>query len=62
MTKDQVIKRLCGLITIVGGEEFGHELIHDCICGKNPIPKDNPKVDEKIINFIEDCVMEKLHG
>jgi hypothetical protein len=62
MTKEEVIKRMCQLITQVGSsQKFQSLFSHDCICGENKIAGNNPRVDIEIIQFIEKAVQEKLN-
>ena len=55
MTADEVIERLCKLVTKVGEQEFNHKHMHDCFCGENAtFPFEG--VDEEVIAFIEKAV------
>jgi hypothetical protein len=50
LNKNNVVLRLCRLITDVGGGVFNHKSQHDCICGKIGF------VNKKVIEFIEEAV------
>jgi hypothetical protein len=49
MNKQDVIERLCRLVTKVGTDVFGHVQAHDCFCRNNA----NPHIDSNVIEFIE---------
>ena len=60
MRKNEAITRLCALVTLVGTSEEQFELSsHDCFCQRFD---DDPffQMDEKIIEFIEGAVHDKL--
>lgn len=60
MTKEQVLERLCIVVTKVGAEAFHEAEAHDCFC---PVGQSNPstfRVDEAVMKFIEDAVDEKI--
>ena len=60
-TKQEVITRLCALVTEVGVVKYKNSVTYDCFCGANPLG--NRKyfaVGEEIIEFIESAVTEKL--
>lgn len=58
MTKNEVIAKLCELCTKVGNEHFKHEISYDCFCDENMT---SFQFDEKIIEFIETAVEEKIN-
>ena len=59
MTIIEATRRLCALVSEVGEKKFKHELVHDCICGDNPIGE---RVDEPVIEFIEEAVRNALRA
>ena len=61
MERKQVIERLCALVTEVGSQNFNDILPHDCFCGNNTFSGDNFQCDDKIIEFIEYAVREKIY-
>ena len=58
MNKQEVLEKLCTLVSKVGEEHFNNKVVHDCICGQNPFSMD--EVHEDVIGFIELAVREKL--
>jgi len=54
----EATKRLCSLVTEVGGKQFNHAYAHDCFCGGNLYPGE--RVDDPIIEFIEKSVREAI--
>lgn len=61
MTKREVIKRLCKIVTTVGSH-LKHTVEHDCICGENPLAKDRTVVGERVLVFIEEAVAWKIRS
>ena len=61
LSEEQVIERLCGLATLVGGKKFNHELPHDCFCQCNEVHGCGFQFDEQIIKFIEAAVLKELN-
>ena len=62
MTKDEVINRLCALVSRVGAEAFDDAYTHDCFCGDSNMrlrPEDI-RVEELVLEWLEDAVEEKL--
>lgn len=60
MTKDQIISRLCSLMSNVANHFQDDLLESDCICGENEFIGDKPQVNNKIIEFIELSVKNNL--
>lgn len=60
MTKQEVLERLCALVTTVGELEFDSTLSHDCFCGRIDVDDRYFRVEEEVIDFIVDAVREKL--
>jgi len=60
MNKDEVIYRLCELVSKVGRQKFNNSYPHDCFCGENPLKIGIFHVDEVVIDFIEEAIEEKL--
>jgi hypothetical protein len=56
LSKQEVITRLCELVTNVGGEVFNHRLGHDCFCGINTLPDEHFRVDSEVIEWIEEAI------
>ena len=59
MDKEEVISRLCGVVTAVGTGVFKNKESHDCFCDSAVIPY--PVVSPDIIEFIEDAITEAIH-
>ena len=58
---NDVIERLCALVSEVGHRQFADVAPHDCFCGKNPRGKERDfQVDEDVITFIETAVHSRL--
>lgn len=62
MTREDIIARLCALVSTVSEVRFHNIYPHDCFCGNIEYPKDYFKVDEMIIKYIEDTILEKLEN
>lgn len=63
MTKNETIERLCALTSQVGsGQKFANKFAHDCFCHKARHPEWSFEFDEKIIQFIETAVQERLNS
>jgi hypothetical protein len=62
MKKQEVIERLCILVSKVGEEVFEDGLAHDCFCGVNmfSLNEDSIVVSEEIIQFIETAVEQHI--
>jgi hypothetical protein len=56
MDREETIRRLCGLVTEVGSEDFKNKVEHDCFCS---FGVDRPQVSEEVIAYIEQAVDEK---
>ena len=56
MNREQVIERLCELVSKVGREVHHSEISHDCFCDERN-KDDYPIVHSNVIEFIE-CVIE----
>jgi len=59
MTKQQVLERFCALSSKVMEDHFKCAIPADCFCDING--HTFIEFDEKIIQFIEDAVQEKLN-
>jgi len=59
MNKDQVIERFCILSTKVMSQQFKSQIPADCFCSLTPFHFQ--VFDERIIEFIESAVEEKLN-
>lgn len=60
MGKDEVIRHLCELVTLVGREVFKNALEHDCFCGQTPISSMFQTVHPEVIAFIDCAVMARI--
>lgn len=58
--KNEVIERLCCLVTKVGAEEFDQELTHDCFCHRSGTGNSGFNCDAQILEFIENAVNAAL--
>lgn len=56
LSKQEVITRLCQLVTEVGEEMFKNSIGHDCFCGMNPMPDEHFRVDSEVIEWIEEAI------
>jgi hypothetical protein len=57
MTRQEVITRLCELVSLVNAEVFQFRVASDCFCEEGNV---NFQFEEEVIRFIEDAVKEKL--
>lgn len=61
--KQEVVNRLCSIVSTIGKEHFKSKEAFDCICHKNlsMIPKvENFQFSESILDFVEEAVKEKM--
>ncbi len=65
MTKQDVLTRLCALMTKVAEERFNMEyrgmgVAHDCFCAAQQENGAFYQMDERVIKYVEGVVEEKL--
>jgi len=60
MTRQDVLQRLCSLCHAVNAKHFEFNTPSDCFCEHRPHSDINFQFSEKIIEFIESAVNEKL--
>jgi hypothetical protein len=61
--REKVVKRLCMLSGGILNTVYGYHIPGDCFCGENQKTwtwEDGYRYDEKVIEFIEDAVREKI--
>ena len=61
MNKQQVIKRFCKLASEVASIKFHNGFASDCFCGLNKLKIGDFRFEEKVFQFIEEAVKEKLN-
>lgn len=54
MTRDEVIARLCALVSEVGDKVFHDQHQHDCFCGHNDI--EFGRVESEVVDWLEHAV------
>ena len=62
MTKQDVIERLCKLVTKVGSKQFNHEIPHDCFCHESGTGENGFCIDGDILTFIEESVVNAINN
>ncbi len=64
MNRDEVLNRLCAVVTKVGVSVFDSTCPHDCFCPSGEMLSRASirfhSVDEEIVRFIEDAIDEKI--
>ena len=60
MEREDVISRLCALVSLVAKEVDDPMLSHDCFCGENALSALNPRVAKQFVEIIEQATMNFL--
>ena len=60
MKKDEVVRRLCSMASVVGTRVFHDEMTHDCFCGDTRWSIESFGFEEPVLEYIEVAVAERM--
>lgn len=58
--KDEVISRLCSVLTSVNNRKYNWTIPTDCFCDAKGTDYSNFQFDEEVLKYVEDCVYRSL--
>jgi hypothetical protein len=59
MNQQDVIRKLCVIVSRIGADHYKSELPHDCFCADSPAARFQ-QVHPDLLTFVENAVNEKI--